>query len=43
MVLVIVALWAWRFPALRRADRPEELQAPRTILAEAPSGLVPEA
>jgi MFS family permease len=43
MVLVIVALWAWRFPALRRADRPEELQAPRTALAEAPSGLLPEA
>ena len=24
MVLVIVAFWAWRFPALRRADRPDE-------------------
>jgi MFS family permease len=41
MVLVIVALWAWRFPALRRADRPEEM--PVASLPAAAADFVPEA
>jgi MFS family permease len=26
-VFAVVAIWAWRFPALRRVDRPSEVQA----------------
>ena len=29
-VLVIVAIWAWRFPSLRRVERPDQLAADRS-------------
>jgi MFS family permease len=31
-VLVIVAIWAWRFPGLRRVERPDQLAADRISL-----------
>jgi MFS family permease len=30
-VLVIVAIWAWRFPSLRRVERPDQLAADRSL------------
>lgn len=36
VVLAVVALWAWYFPALRRVERPEELARTRFALAAGP-------
>ena len=41
LVLLVVALWAWFFPALRRADRPDEVQI--TSSEAQPTGLATEA